>query len=294
MQQVICYGEVLWDVFDTGKMPGGAPMNVALHLQKQGITSQLISSVGNDANGSDLTDFLVRQDLSLDYIQVHPSLPTGVVNVALDENAQASYTIVKPVAWDEITFQENFTELASQSEAVVFGSLACRNERSHQTLLHVLEHARLAIFDMNLRPPHFQKSTIQDLMRKCDILKINEHELDYLVATLNIPSNRIEEQLKNLSEVTGIKTIATTLGDQGATVYHNGLIYKHPGFSVQVADTVGAGDAFLASFIAGFLKGNHFDDLLTTACATGAFVASKPGANPDYSAVDISRTANLI
>jgi len=293
MHKVICFGEILWDNFPTGRMAGGAPMNVALHLHKQGIDSRLISSVGNDKNGKDLTAFLVEHGLSIENIQQHTILPTGTVEVKLDENKQATYTIVKPVAWDEIIYNENLTSLINTADALVFGSLACRSEISYHTLLKLIEKSTISIFDMNLRPPHFEMSILENLMNKSTVLKVNEHELEYLKVHLSLKTGDIEGQLREISDITQTSTICVTLGDKGACIFHEGEIFSHPGFSIKVADTVGAGDSFLAAFVYGYLQKWPMQQTLIRACAAGALIASKAGANPEYALDEITKIANF-
>lgn len=293
MRQVVCFGEILWDNFPSGKMAGGAPMNVALHLHKQGIDSRLISSVGKDQNGKDLIAFLAKNGLSTEFIQQHSTLPTGIVEVELDENKQATYTIVKPVAWDEIVYQENLTTLSSTADALVFGSLACRSEISYHTLLKLTETSKISIFDMNLRPPHFEMSLLKNLINKSSVLKVNEHELEYLTTHLSIETADIESQLRKLSNITQTSTICVTLGDKGACIFHGGEFYSHPGFSIKVADTVGAGDSFLAAFIYGYLQNAPMQQTLSRACAAGALVASRHGANPHYTLDEITEITNF-
>ncbi|MGV3508096.1 MAG: carbohydrate kinase family protein [Sphingobacteriaceae bacterium] len=286
MPHVVCFGEILWDNFFADKKPGGAPMNVALHLYKQGITSTLISSIGTDQNGEELKEFLTGQGLSTAYIQKHNNLPTGTVDITLDENKQATYTIAEPVAWDEIAYNEKLTQLIKATDALVFGSLACRNPTSRKTLLKLLDHAKLSVFDMNLRPPHFEPAILKALINKCTILKINEHELSYLEGIYSLEKD-IDTQLKQLSYLTNTPTICITLGDKGAIILNEGEIQKHPGFQIEVADTVGAGDAFLAAFLSGYFQKLPVQQILVQACATGALVASKHGANPNYSTAEI-------
>ncbi|MEJ6980782.1 carbohydrate kinase [Pedobacter sp. P351] len=293
MQQVVCFGEILWDNFPSGKMAGGAPMNVALHLHKQGTGSRLISSVGNDQNGKDLIAFLAEHGLSTEFIQQHSTLPTGIVEVKLDENGQATYTIVKPVAWDEIVYHENLTSLIKTADALVFGSLACRSEISYHTLMKLIETSKVSIFDMNLRPPHFNMSILENLMNKSTILKVNEHELEYLTTHLSLATEDIEKQLSKLSSITQTSTICVTLGDKGACIFHEGEFYTHPGFSIKVADTVGAGDSFLAAFINGYLQNTPMQQTLSRACAAGALVASRHGANPPYTIDEIAEFINF-
>jgi fructokinase len=292
VHQVICFGEILWDCFKDGKKAGGAPMNVALHLYKQGLNSALISAVGADENGQELLRFLKKEGLDIQDIQKN-LLPTGIVDVHLDEENQATYTIVKPVAWDQIEYRPEFDQLAEQAEAIVFGSLACRSAKSRETLLKLIEKVSLRIFDMNLRPPHFEKSILETLLHQADILKINEHELDYLANLYDFESPYQQGLLPHLSERFSLKMIIITLGDEGARVWHDGQIFTHPGYKVKVADTVGAGDAFLATFISGLLHNYPMQQILTRSCAAGALVASHSGANPDYTIADIFKICNI-
>jgi len=256
-------------------------MNVALHLHKQGIKTHFISAVGNDENGKELIHYLKNQNFDTKYIQHHLILPTSTVNVNLDKNLQASYVINQPVAWDEITFNNEGIELAKNSSAMVYCSLTCRNKISRNTIFKLLNHAKLKVFDINLRRPHYDLETIKYLLAKADILKINEDEMAYLKESFNIEGDE-NDILKVVSNLYNINIICLTLGEKGAKVFHEGKFYNHVGYKIKVADTVGAGDAFLATFIAGYLKKLTIPDILNNACKVGAFVASKSGANPDY------------
>lgn len=278
---VTSIGEILWDVFPEGKEAGGSSMNVALHLHKQGINSKFISAVGQDKLGKALIDFLARQHFKSDLIQLS-DLPTSTVEVKLDESRQATYTIIEPVSWDAIELSEAVTESVKQSDAFVYCSLTCRNDKSKNTILTLLNHAKLKIFDINLRPPFYTIETIKALLLEADILKVNEHEIVYLKDELALSGNTDEQLLKQLSYLFNIEVICLTQGEKGASVLQDGRLYKHKGYAVKVADTVGAGDSFLATFIASYLNGYPMDTILDRACKVGAFVASQTGANPDY------------
>ncbi|WP_207536519.1 carbohydrate kinase family protein [Desertivirga arenae] len=289
MKKVVCFGEVLWDNFKDGRKPGGAPMNAALHLFRNAVNAVVISSLGEDQNGEDLRTFLETQGLGTDHIQQHPTLPTGVVEVNLDEQQQATYTIVKPVAWDDIKFSMALSEVIENADALLFGSLASRDERSRTTLFQLIPVAKLKVLDLNLRPPHVDHRLIKELILKADLLKLNEDELAFLGDLFNVKGDHIEGLISAVAEATGIKTVCVTLGAEGAAVYHDGNFYKHKGFKVTVVDTVGAGDAFLATFLAGYLEKRPIEAVLERACAAGALVASREGANPDYSLEDVSK-----
>ncbi|PRY54342.1 fructokinase [Arcticibacter pallidicorallinus] len=283
MLKAVCFGEILWDKFKDQRRAGGAPMNVALHLHKQGINCGLISSVGDDNAGRELLEVMANQGFATDLVQKHPALPTGIVEVELDEKQQATYTIVEPVAWDDIAATKDGKKATAEAEVLIYGSLACRNTASRSALLTLLPLAKKRILDLNLRAPHYSATVLRELIESADVLKINEDELTYLANLYPISAPDIEGQVYQLSAETDTPLICVTLGDKGAMVLHDGAIYRHEGFKVEVADTVGAGDSFLATFINGLLKKLPIDKILHNACAVGAFVASKHGANPEYS-----------
>lgn len=280
--KVITIGEILWDVFPEGKKAGGSSMNVALNLHKQSIDSSFISAIGDDENGKELFSFLASNHFATDLIQVNAELPTSTVVVQLDENHQATYTIKQPVAWDDIKISDENIAAVKQADALVYCSLTCREEKSKKTILRLLENAKTKIFDINLRAPFYTKELIRELLAKADILKINEDEILWVKESFGLSGNTDEQLLKQLSSQFNIEIICLTLGDKGACVLKDGKLFKHPGYKVQVADTVGAGDAFLATFIACYLQGYPMETTLDNACKVGAFVASQAGANPNY------------
>ncbi len=280
-KQVLCFGEVLWDGFGAEKKAGGAPMNVAMHLLQQQISVEMITRIGKDDLGDELLDFLQTKNFPTKLIQRDAELPTCLVTVALDENHQAKYTIPQPVSWDNIQPESTLIKEAFPFDMLVFGSLACRSETSFNTLLGLLEKPSYKIFDVNLRPPHFTDSVIEMLAQKADMVKMNEEELLFL-STKNEQNLPLEAQLKAFASRFHTKTVCVTLGEHGSMVLHQEKIYTHPGFKVEVADTVGAGDSFLATFIVGLLNGLPMDEILINASAIGAFVAGSYGANPVY------------
>lgn len=278
---VISIGEILWDVFPEGKKAGGSSMNVALHLHKQGINSKFISAVGQDELGKELISFLSNQNFDSDLIQL-VDLPTSTVEVKLDETHQATYTIVEPVAWDAIQLSDEAIVAVKKSDAFVYCSLTCRNEKSRNTVLSLLNNAKLKVFDINLREPFYTIDTLKRLLSEADVLKVNEHEIIYLKDELELTGNTDEQLLKQLSHLFKISIICLTMGENGACVLHDDKLYHHKGYSVKVADTVGAGDSFLATFISSYLNGYPMDTILDRACKVGSFVASQAGANPNY------------
>ncbi|WP_259068237.1 carbohydrate kinase family protein [Mucilaginibacter sp. X4EP1] len=286
MNNILCFGEILWDTFGDEKVAGGAPMNVARHLAQQGADVLFASSVGNDESGQGLIQFLKDGGLYSNLIQRDNKLPTCEVTVQLDALGQATYIIPQPVSWDNIQTTETLNEAAINAPAIVYGSLACREATTRDTLLNLLnETTALKVFDVNLRPPHYTLSTIETLVAGADVVKMNEDEAALLIGgnTHNLKENIVEFQKKYHP-----KTICVTRGENGAMAWHDYAFYEHPGCPVKVVDTVGAGDAFLATFVNGLLANKPMPAILEQACRIGAFVAGKRGANPVYEESEIN------
>jgi fructokinase len=278
---VVCFGEMLWDVLPTGAKPGGAPMNVAYHLQKLGLPTAIISRVGADERGESLIDLLKKNDITTEYVQVDALHQTGVVLAKLNERAEASYDIVCPVAWDFIEAHEGLKKLVAEARYFVFGSLAARSTTSANTLFQLLEAANTKVLDINLRAPHFTKPMVEELLQQCDALKINDQELPLIAGWYGELKN-VEEGMALLQDRFHIETIVTTCGAQGALLNRNGMFYRHPGFKVQVKDTIGSGDAFLAALLYKLHNGTPSEEALEFANGLGAFIASREGACPPY------------
>lgn len=277
---MLCYGEVLWDTFADGKQAGGAPLNVARQLIQQGVTASLISRVGNDAPGRELMTFLTDNGLASPLVQTDRSLPTCQVTVQLDEKQQATYIIPKPVSWDNIKLKDNLIEEAKQASAIVFGSLACREQSSRTTLLNLLTEVKvpLRVFDVNLRHPHYNSDIIETLAAIANVIKMNEEEADLLIRS---NSTSLQDKIIEFQKKYHTQTICVTRGEDGAIIWHNDKFYEHPGFKVDVVDTVGAGDAFLATLVNGLISKLPIGVVLERACKIGAYVASQRGANPE-------------
>ncbi|HEY0245611.1 MAG TPA: carbohydrate kinase [Mucilaginibacter sp.] len=286
MKNVLSFGEILWDAFGDEKQAGGAPMNVALHLAKQGAKVGFASRIGMDASGFELIEYLKENKLYSNLIQQDEILPTCKVTVQLDEQQQATYIIPEPVSWDNIQTETTLTQAAGKAAAIIFGSLACREGATRDTLLNLLDETKaLKIFDVNLRAPHYTLSTIENLAARADIVKMNEEEAGLLI---NGSKGDLKEKINEFRNKFHAQTICVTRGENGALVWHDYEFYEHPGCKVEVIDTVGAGDAFLATFINGLINKQPIQQVLEKACAVGAYVTSKRGANPDYNE-DIKR-----
>jgi fructokinase len=258
-EPVVLFGEMLWDCLPTGAVPGGAPMNVALHLHQLGLPTRLISAVGKDADGEKLLDFLRSFNLPLNLVQVH-------------ENHSTSQVVVDTREQDRIV---------EESDAFLFGTLGARHPESLATLLKLLRHPTLRVFDANLRPPHYSFEVIETLLGYTDILKINEDELEVFAAHFGTEAT-IPGLCDYLSAHYHISIICITRGSKGAAIYQKGAIVEHPGYKVALQDSIGAGDAFLSGFIKMYLEEKSPEEIIDFACKLGGYVATQKGGAPRY------------
>lgn len=289
---VICFGEVLWDMLPTGPKPGGAPLNVAIHLKQQGQNPVLISKIGNDKEGRKLLEFLNHSEINTGFIETDTKLPTSKVLVHLDSNKNATYEICEPVAWDNILAGRLPQKILSDASLIVFGILASRNKTTRETLFQILDQSKAQhLCDVNLRPPYDKKEIVEELLNRSDFIKLNDDELKVISGWHAIQGNE-REKIRWMSSYYKCPSVCVTRGENGTILFYGNKFFEHPGFKVNTIDTVGAGDAFLASLISGLMKKNSPGNALEKACATGAFVASRMGAVPAYSSSDIEEIIN--
>ena len=284
--KVVCFGEVLWDILPTGALPGGAPMNVAYHLHKQQKNPALITSIGIDEKGEQLVKIFSDYGICTDFFQVDYEHETGKVFAEPNEHNEVVYDIVKPVAWDYIKWEDDFENLVSNANYFVFGSLVSRNNVSKKTLFQLLEYAENKVLDINLRAPHFNRRIVEELLSKADFLKLNLAELELITRWFSKHTS-IEDRVRSITDKFKIQNIVVTMGEDGAVLYYNGNEYLQKGYRVDVLDTVGSGDAFLAGLLARLLDNASPVNALEFASGLGAFIATQKGACPVYNVDEI-------
>ena len=278
-QSIICFGEMLWDLLPTGKVEGGAPMNVACHAARLGHPTRMISRVGDDELGNSLVRFLSSKNVNVQSVQFDPVIPTGTVEVTLDELGTPSYEIVYPSAWDFIQSRSEEEAYVRGAGAFVYGSLICREMSSCTTLFHYLKLAKLRVFDVNLRTPFYSEEGIRALLLVADIVKMNLEELEIIAGWSNY-EGAVERLMEQLFEQFGWSVLVVTLGSGGAYAYTSAGLYYEKGVAVSVVDTIGSGDAFLAGFIHYYLQEKPTGQALRYANALGAFNALFSGGTP--------------
>ena len=292
MKKITCFGEVLWDVFPAHKKIGGAPLNVALRLQSLDNEVAIISSIGNDESGKTLLDYIIQNGLDVSCLEVSDKFKTGKVKVILNDKGSASYDIKYPRAWDNIKITQESINLVKKSDGFVFGSLAARDEFSRKTLYGLIEHAKFKIFDLNLRPPYYNKEVLNYLMNRADFMKFNDDELYEVCKEEGSKYLSLEQNIRYISKKTNTNHICVTKGRHGAVLMYDGKFYYNSGYLVKVIDTVGSGDSFLASLISKLLKNKNPQEAIDFACAVGALVATSEGANPKITKEQINKFIN--
>ena len=280
---VVGLGEVLWDVLPEGKKLGGAPANFAYHAgQFLGMDNTIaVSALGDDPLAEETVEALKQHQLN--YLLPRVPYPTGTVQVTLDGQGIPSYEIKENVAWDNIPFNDDIADIARNCQAVCFGSLAQRNSVSRTTIHQFLDATPancLKVFDINLRQHFYNKEIIQDSIRHCNILKINDEELELVGQLFGYPDLDFENKCWLILGKYNLDMLVLTCGTNGSYVFTPGNVSFQPTPKVQVADTVGAGDSFTGSFVASILKGKNVAEAHSIAVQVSAYVCTQNGAMP--------------
>ena len=294
MKTVVGIGEALWDCLPEGRKFGGAPTNFAYHCGQFGLNSYAASAVGDDALGNEILDICREKNQKI----IMPYVPydTGTVQVTLDANGIPQYDIKTGVAWDNIPYSESLADLAKKTDAVCWGSLAQRSYVSRNTISSFLTDMpkdALKVFDINLRQNFFTKEVIENSLEMCNILKINDEELvliSRVFGALPETDDDFDTIWHNLDFKTkcfdilkkyNLRMLILTCGVNGSYVFTpDGDISEQGTPKVTVADTVGAGDSFTATFVSSLLLGKSIREAHERAVKVSAFVCTQHGAMP--------------
>ncbi len=284
--EIVCFGEILWDIFPDEKRIGGAPFNVAYNLSKMNINTHMISKIGNDQLGEKLIETIKSRNVSTNGIQTDEQFATGTVIATFEENNEAVYDIINHVAWDNISYQTNDQDLVENAKAFVFGSLATRNPTSRNTLFGLMEKAKFNVFDINLRPPFVDQKIIKEILHQTHLAKFNKAELRMVLEFIDKEYQNEEDSIKYVQDFFELKEIIVSKGSKGAIYYKEDEHYQFPAVPVTIKDTVGSGDAFLAGFLSKRIYQSSPFETMENATALGAFITSNQGACPDYTLED--------
>ena len=286
---VVGIGEILWDCFGTERHLGGAPANFAYHVHALGDRGVPVSRVGDDEPGRELIAAVAGLGIPTDYLQRDAVHPTGQVVIEFDPSGEPEFNIAGNAAWDFIEMTDPLEQLAADADAVCFGTLAQRDPTSRRTIGRFVAAARraLVVCDLNLRGPLIDLGSedeealdiVRHSMEAADILKLNEGEFATLARALRTTQadDRFAERL--LSEFR-LRLVCVTRGPRGCVLHGPGGRAECPGIEVEVADPVGAGDAFTAALVHQLLRQRPLAEVARFANRVGAYVASQPGATP--------------
>lgn len=283
---VVGIGELLWDLLPTGRELGGAPANFAYHVQALGGEGIVVSRVGADEEGKQITDTLQSRSLSCEYITWDQTHPTGTSSVKIDAQGKPSYIIREQVAWDFLPRTSELTKLARRADAVCFGTLAQRTIVSRAAIKGFLEDTNAKasrIFDMNLRGSFYSRDLIEESLRYCTVLKMSDEELLIVRELLGLRGTN-RKVFRELAVRYGLHLIAVTRGAEGSLLYSEGRISDHPGYQTRVVDTIGAGDSFTAALAMGVLREQSLDAINEHANRVASYVCSQVGATPQLPA----------
>ena len=294
MKTVVGIGEALWDCLPEGRKFGGAPTNFAYHCGQFGLDAWAASAVGDDALGNEILNICNNAGLQI----VCPKVPydTGTVQVTLDKNGIPQYDIKKDVAWDNIPYSEELADLARRADAVCWGSLAQRSYVSRNTIRSFIDDMpkdALKVFDINLRQNFFTKEVIESSLEICNILKINDEELVMVSRVFGaLPENDADfdtiwqsidfkSKCRAILMKYNLQMLILTCGVNGSYVFTpDGEVSQQGTPKVEVADTVGAGDSFTATFVSSLLLGKSVKEAHERAVKVSAFVCTQHGAMP--------------
>lgn len=279
--KIIGLGEILWDMLPTGKQLGGAPANFAYHVCRLGGNGWAVSAISDDELGREIKSTLSTKKLNTILEEVNE--PTGTVQVTLNAAGVPTYDITEEVAWDHIPFTERIGDLAKETSAVCFGTLAQRSPESRATIHEFIENmpaGSLKVYDINLRQNYYDEKIISDSLRLADILKINDEELDIVSKMLSLSGTQ-EERCRAISRAFNLKFVILTKGGDGSEVVLEDKVHiSRPG-KIDIVDTVGAGDSFTAAFILAYLRGESLENAHTLATEVSSYVCTKAGAMPE-------------
>ena len=277
------FGEVLWDIYPETKTLGGAPSNFAIHSQKLGANSFLISCLGDDSLGKDAKILLNDFGLNTSGIQVNKYFPTGRVVVNLDQMGNPSYKIDEESAWDHIIFDENMRNICKFLDTVCFGTLVQRNSNSKRALKKILDSTPLnclMVFDVNFRQEFYNKEIIKLSLERADIVKMNQFEF-YQIANMVCISQEWKKGALSLIHEFDLKLVIITLGENGSILAtKNDYIVHTPENKLNVVSTVGAGDAYTASVVMGWLNKKPLNEIVIEATNLASHVCGFEGAIP--------------
>lgn len=283
--RIVGIGDVLWDCLPEGRKIGGAPANFAYYMRQFGFDSLLVSAIGNDELGGEIKDVLTQKDLKC-HLEIS-EYPTGTVMIGLDDKGIPSYRIIENVAYDHIHYTPELDKVANECTVVCFGSMTQRNPVTRNTIIRFLEampqtEETYKVFDINLRESFYDKDIISESLRLCNVFKVNDEELEVVKEMFGYEGLSDREVCRKIISDRNLEYLILTCGTEGSYIFtesEESFMYTP---EVEVADTVGAGDSFIAAFMASILKGSAIREAHELAVKVSAYVCTQFGGMCDF------------
>ena len=276
-------GELLWDIFFDDKKLGGAPANFVAHVQQLGAKSYLLSALGKDELGQKAIEELQCMNIDTTGVQLNNISPTGRVVVSLDSKGNPNYNIKDNSAWDQIQFDMTLAKIAPRLDAICFGTLAQRNPISQNTILKILNATSdscLRVFDVNFRQDYYNSKIVVPSLDIANAVKMNEDEFLKIGTMLSFSKNH-KKGLQSLINEFDLKFGIITLGENGAVMACKDYFCNYsPKNRIQIKSSVGAGDAFTAAAVMGWLEQKPLEQIIQKATDLATFVCSHLEAVP--------------
>ncbi len=284
-------GEILWDVFPTSTRLGGAPLNFSVHLRRLGFNPILVSALGRDEPGERAAREIAALGLNMRMVRWSEKWETGTASVAVDSSGQPAFLIPRPAAYDEIRLTEVELLLLNslQPSWLYYGTLfpsMPQGSAALEQLLNALPDA-IRFYDVNLRPGFESQSLVAELLAAANVVKLNEEEARTVGRHLGLPADA-EGFCRGGAARFGWRAVCVTLGEHGCAMFDGAEFVRADGERVEVADTVGAGDAFAAAFVHGLTQRWPAARIARFANRVGALVASRAGAIPDWNVAEVA------
>ena len=300
MNNILVFGEILYDIYDDVEVIGGAPFNYSVQLSRlisKNDNLKFITALGKDDFSKDAFKFIENENIDSSLMQVIDNYETGKATVFMNENKIPDYIIHENVAWDNIEFNSDIEKaLKEKYDLFYFNILSCRSEKSYNTLKNIFKNidSKYKVCDVTFRKNYYTKEKIKEALEFINILKINDDELA-IIKSLFYPNlqNDNEILLKNLNKDFNIDYIFLTLGKSGASSFYNNQYIFKPSNKIKVVDTVGAGDSFCAALSYAILKKLDIKKVLDFASAVSEEMIQVKGGTAQYNIKAIKEKFNI-
>jgi fructokinase len=293
--RVVSIGEILWDVIGPNEYLGGAPFNICAQLVRLGHEAKLVSAVGDDDRGRRARQELANLGIGDEYVGISREAWTGISEIVLDDSGKATHSLPRPVAYDFVSLDAKQRERIANSNPrwFVYGTLSQIQPRGLELTGTLISDNPKAerFYDVNLRPQSWTADLVAHLLSLADAVKMNDEEAQLLSGVLDLPHNPLRSFCEGLTARMPARTVCITCGADGCALWHEGEYVEVPGFAIEVADTVGAGDAFAAALLHGFSEKWALADIAEFANRVGALVASRAGATPTWTVAEATSLA---